>query len=421
MSKKLFLFFIFFSVVYLCLPQGSVFADLEINYPVLKTGETVTTQTTVPEYLKYVFDFSMFAGFLAVIMTLVTAGIIYFLSPISPGTLDKITGKILGGGVNRAKDMIWGAISGLIILLTLYIIITTINPALTIFKVTKLSKAPDFPPLPPQPGVLFYKLPNCPAPDPDLMTGSLPILGGELSNKIQSAKIIQGGAQGVYFVSILYEDPKFRGKCFYVDPAADPGAACQGQSPNGNIEPFASSASIDRYSPTAVGDVVFYRNADSNENGGYLTIDASDFWDPITGKYKGIYKGNLNELSFTGQSGGSCTVPKKEQDCVLWSKTLCPTCVIIDGKFCAQTQCPALAGDNIGSIKINGYYIVLFIYFDPKDKPAGPWSFCQAFPTPEDINNTGPQQIRWEDIKNNKLYKTPNWVALIPIEKPPKK
>ena len=386
------LFFVFFSVIYLYLPTSSVFAELEINYPVLNTGSSITAQTSVPEYLKYVFDFSMFLGFFAVFLSLVASGILYLLAPALPNAL------------GMARDRISGAISGLLILVTLYLIITTINPALAFFKTTPLSKVPEFPPLPPPPGVLFYKSADCPAPDPDLMTGSLPNLGEELNNRIYSAKIIQGGSQGIYFVSILYKDPKFRGKCFYVDPNIGCGA------PNNNIEPFATSATIEKYSWAPFGDVTFFRNTDSKPEGGYFTVRSSDVQE------KGIYLGDLSQLSFTGSSGG-CTVPEAELDCVTWSETLCSDCVIIDGKYCAKTQCPTLAGNNIGSIIINGNYIVLFVYVGPQDKKFGPWSFCQAFPAPDDINKTGPQQIKWEDIKNNELYKIPNWVAIIPIEK----
>lgn len=393
MSKKLFLFFLFFFAIYLYLPAGGAFADLEINYPVLNTGSKITTQTTVPEYLKYVFDVSFFAGFLAVFMSLVFAGALYLLSPALPGMLAS------------AKDRAWGAVSGLILLVAFYLIIITINPALTIFKTTPLVRAPTPPPLPPQPGVAFYKTPNCPLPDPGLFTSSFPDLGEELTNKIRSAKIIQGN---VKYVSLLFENPKFRGKCFYVDP----NIGCADQ--NSNIPPFAVSATISQYSYSPNGSVTFFRNNFLDNNaykGGYLTVDA-----PTVQSQGGIYLGNLDNLKFT-DSSGNCTVPEKERDCVMWSKTLCPGCVIIDGKFCAQTQCPKLSGDNIGSVKIEGYYIVLFIYFDPKDNRKGPWSFCQVFPAPYDINRKGPEQITWEDIKNNQLAKQPNWVALIPVTK----
>ncbi|MDP2741525.1 MAG: hypothetical protein Q8O66_02490 [bacterium] len=396
MFKKLFcnflLFFVFFSVLYLYLPTDSVFAELEINYPVLNTGASVTAQTSVPEYLKYVFDFSMFIGFFAVFLSFVASGVLYFLAPALPGA------------IGTARDRVSGAISGLLILITLYLIITTINPALSIFKTTTLSRTPEFPPPPPPPGVLFYTGTNCPTPNPDPITDSLSDLGKELNNKISSVKIVQGRNQGPYFVSILYENPKFRGKCFYVDPNIGCG------DPNNNIVPFASSASVERYSPTPYGDVVFFRNTDSKSEGGYFTVRSSDI--------NGIYFGSLDQLRFTGQSGGSCTVPKKEQDCIVWSKTLCSDCVIIDGKYCKKTQCPSLAGDNVGSMEINGRYIVLFVYYDSTKDPAkGPWSFCQAFPTPDDVNKKGPQQIKWEDIENNQLYKKPNWVTIIPIEK----
>lgn len=369
---------------------NSAFADLEINYPALNTGSNITTQTSVPEYLKYVFDISFFAGFFAVFLSLVFAGTMYLLSPALPNVL------------SSAKDRAWGAVSGLILLVAFYLIIITINPALTIFKTTPLIKKPAPPPLPPRPGVVFYKTQGCAGKQPSPFTSNFPDLGEELNNKIRSAKIIQGKYQGDIYVSILFENPKFRGKCFYIDPNAGCGGA------NANIEPFAVSSNISQFSFSPTGYITFFRDASRNKKNGYFIVDSSDI--------EGNYTAKLDNLRFIGPDG-KCTVPKKEQDCIKWSKTLCPECVVIDGKYCAKTECPKLSGENIGSIKIDGYYIVLFIYYDPKDNSKGPWSFCQAFPNPYDANREGPLQIRWEDIKNNKLAKEPNWVILIPVTK----
>jgi len=56
----------------------------------------------------------------------------------------------------------------------------------------------------------------------------------------------------------------------------------------------------------------------------------------------------------------------------------------------------------------------LLVYYDEKnDTPAGPWSFCQAFPTKDDVNRDGPVQIKWENVNN--VGMTPNFALIIPV------
>lgn len=371
----------YFFVVFLFSFANVCFAvNLEVNYPIIQ-GQTITSQTSVPAYLKYIFDFGMFVGFFAVFLSLAYAGVLYFLSPAIPNALA------------MAKDRVAGAISGLLILSTAYLIITTINPGLSVFRVPELSKISEPLPASPQAGVMFYKVNNCPAPDPGLNTASIPNLQ-ELNKNVKSVKIIQNPADDIYFISILYDWPNFIGKCQYVDPTI-------GCHPN--IEPFATSVSINKYSKTANGSVTFYRNSLFNPNGGYFTLQSSDIQQAYNNQQ--LYTLNFETVSFMGPNG--CTVPKEEQDCIMWNEK----------NVCLKRECPTLAGKNIGSIQINGDYLVLLVYFSPTDKSPGPWSFCQAFPAPGDVNQEGPRQIKWEEITNNDLRKLPNWVLIFPLEK----
>jgi len=112
----------------------------------------------------------------------------------------------------------------------------------------------------------------------------------------------------------------------------------------------------------------------------------------------GIYIGSLKDLEFED-------VPEEEQDCIEWD---------LDG-VCITKKPPTLEGENISSIKIDGNYFVMLLYFDPvNDSPAGPWTFCQAFPTEDDMNKQGPRQIKWEYIRRQ--GKTPNYVLIFPVK-----
>ncbi|MDD5016177.1 MAG: hypothetical protein PHW73_13965, partial [Atribacterota bacterium] len=187
MNKKhlhkflLVLSFLLFSTTFFCLPITKVFAlQLNVDYPALPNGPGITAQSNVPEYLKYVFDMGMFVGMVALIFSLAIAGIFYFLSPAIPGALAK------------AKDRVFGAFSGFLILLSVYLIVTTINPNLSFFYVTPISYAPVEPiTTPPPPGVYLYQTTSCSAPpDPTITIYSVEDLKS-LKGKIKSAKIIQ--------------------------------------------------------------------------------------------------------------------------------------------------------------------------------------------------------------------------------------
>jgi hypothetical protein len=96
-------------------------------------------------------------------------------------------------------------------------------------------------------------------------------------------------------------------------------------------------------------------------------------------------------------------VPEEEQDCVQWDNK----------NKCIKKQCPSLAGENISSIEINGNYIVVLVYFDEKIDTTFSWSYCQEFPTINDVNKEGPKQIKWDAIRNRGQY--PNFVVIIPV------
>ena len=356
---------------------------LEVNYPQLITGASIGINTQLPEYLKYIFDFGMFLGFFSVFISFIWAGALYLLSPAMPDALA------------NAKDRVSGAISGLLILATFYLIMTTINPDLVILKLNKLDAVPPAPDPQTPAGVYFYNPSDCSG-DSSVKTSSVPDLG-DLKNRINSVNIAQHPGENLYYVAILYDEINYSGMCKYINPVS----GCQSSAEG--ITPFADSASVHQFDHSPNGDgVYFYRKSYFNSDGGVLKIANSDIQNSNSaGK---IYVVKLENLEFKDYSGG-CTVPEAEQDCADWDEK----------GNCAQKKCPNLSGENITSIKIKGNYLVLLVYFDEtKDGEYGPWTFCQAFPTKDDVTKNGPNQIKWESIRNT--GRLPNYMVIIPVK-----
>jgi hypothetical protein len=371
----LIILFLLFSANFVC----NAATQLEVEYPALisNSNPPVSADAPLEQYLKYIFDFGILAGFGIAGLTLLVAGVLYFIGPVTPTAIEK------------AKDRISGAISGLLIFILLYLIITTLNPYLAIWKLNKLEPI-ETPQIDTKnPGVNFYSSTDCTG-IAQTHIASIPDLGN-LKNNIGSMSISHDATQQNYFISILYDVNNYWGKCQYINP----NVSCVKP-----LSSFPSSASIHNYSQTSYGDVIFYRNSFFNKDGGYRRITASEI--------KKSYFGELNKIFF-GKSANpnDCNVPEQEQDCVQYDEK----------GNCTQKQCPSLAGENISSIKIEGNYIVLLIYYDNKEHTAAQqyaYSYCQKFPTIDDINKKGPQQIKWADIRNR--GQNPNYVLIVPVE-----
>jgi len=377
------LFFCFLFVGFFCAINNKVSA-LEVSYPVI-SGENLNTDTnlTLPKYVLYLFNAGVFLGFFAIFISLVIAGVMYILSAVSAEARAE------------AKDRIVGAISGLLILVLTYLIITTINPQLSVFNLNSLPETPATTVAKTTPGVYFYKSSGCPPEkNAEVSTSNVPDLG-KLKNQVHSVGIIQDPNTESYYITILYNNPGLWGKCQYITTDSTATTTCK------PVTPFASSASVYKYdfhpeeNNPPDGGVYFYRKSYWNNSGGYYFVSNDEI------KNAGIYVHALDNpdstLIFTG-------VPEDEQDCVGYDK---------DGTCISRTP-PTLGGENISSVGIDGNYLVLFVYAKPGDDPI--WSDCQEFPTTDDINKTGPQQIKWKSIRNNNGV-IPNWVIIIPIQR----
>ena len=104
--------------------------DLEIDYPTAPSdpsGDPVitpdTTKTTLPEYIKYLFNFLIGIGGILAFAVFLYGGTMWLLSAGNPGIIGPAKKKMLNGTM------------GLALLLCSYLIIYAINPDLTIMRV----------------------------------------------------------------------------------------------------------------------------------------------------------------------------------------------------------------------------------------------------------------------------------------------
>lgn len=366
--------------------------NLEVYYPTI-AGKTLSADTSLPSYVKYLFDVAMIIGFLSAVISLTIAGAMYFLSPLNASLKAS------------ARDRVYSALSGLLILVMTYLIITTINPALNVlsFSGNQSSSSESSQEEIKDPGVYFYTSKKCS--DKDIQPNISSIRDfGQLKNKIGSVGIIQDQENENFYVSILYSNPDFWGQCQYLDPNKE----CQ------EFSPFANSASVYQYDTDPNGDgVYFYRKScfstykyeDTNSiisycnenSGGYYKVSNEDI---LNENDSSVFIVKLDSLSFKD-------VPKEEKDCKEYDN---------QGRCTENGRTKvSLGGGNISSIIINGDYLVVLFYRGINDKKYGPWSSCQEFPTEGDVNKTGPRQIKWENIRNSGGV-LPNYVMILPIK-----
>ena len=382
--------------------------ELSIQPPTAAAGQGAGSGGDLPAFVTNLFNVGMSLGFGIVFVSLAIAGVMYFLSPISANMK------------SEAKDRISGAISGLLILLSTYLIITTINPQLSVFKLDKLQTTNvESPNIQKPSGVYFYKS-GCSDDTVQPNSSSISNLG-ILKNRIKSVGIVQNANSQGSYITILYDNINFWGKCQYI-----------GKSSCTTVEPFAASASIHEYDENAgSGKVYLFRKSCLNDKADDQSYDNAssliDHCKTVGGGYYEIKNSGdidvekLDDLRFEG-------VPEDEQNCIKYDKNgLCavdtkdPDCI----KYNKDGLCkwpPSLSGENISSIIIDGNYVVLLVYFGPNDNEEGPWTSCQEFPTMDDVNKFGPRQVKWENIRNSNGTISgsngviPNYVIVIPIK-----
>lgn len=151
MKKVLFIFFLVGLVVFL---GGQILAQgLEINYPDIPGGAPAPTDiTTLPDYVRYIFNFSLIIAGLIAFGSLLYGGFRYLTS----------AGSVFA--ISIAKEQILAAFLGLVVLLSSYIILTTINPQLIAFPdidldSTTITPTSTLPQIQPKENFTFYQVP----------------------------------------------------------------------------------------------------------------------------------------------------------------------------------------------------------------------------------------------------------------------
>jgi hypothetical protein len=122
--------------------------ELEIKYPIIPGVEIpATTATAFPTYVKYIFNLTiMIAGIIA-LGALVFGGIRYLTSGGSPSAQRDATGQITAGFFS------------LIVLLSSYLILFTIDPKLVVFSSPDIENipVPTISPIPPEDIIYAYQ------------------------------------------------------------------------------------------------------------------------------------------------------------------------------------------------------------------------------------------------------------------------
>ena len=117
------LFFFFFLLFFSAnvSAQEAAARELEVGYPEIQGLQPETVAMGLPEYVSYVFNFGIIIATLILFGSLIYGGVLYL---ISAGQVAKLL---------AAKEQISAAFLGIVILLSGYVILTTINPELVVF------------------------------------------------------------------------------------------------------------------------------------------------------------------------------------------------------------------------------------------------------------------------------------------------
>ncbi|HOU45641.1 MAG TPA: hypothetical protein PLA41_00620 [Candidatus Pacearchaeota archaeon] len=117
------------------LGTGFSLAKMQIDYP---GPNPPTEETNLIQYIAYLYNFSIVVCGLLVLWSLISGGYSYLMSRGSPSK------------ISQAKDQIFSAFLGLIILLASYMLLETINPGLLKLELhlSKIEKSADYEPKP---------------------------------------------------------------------------------------------------------------------------------------------------------------------------------------------------------------------------------------------------------------------------------
>jgi len=122
-NKKIIFLLIFLGLfIALSIALASTPPQLLTDWPPSPTGRTLTPKTTIAELVAYIYEWGIALGGLIVFIVLLIAGFNYITSVGNPGKM------------KDSMERIKSAFLGLILLLSSWLILHTINPELTTFR-----------------------------------------------------------------------------------------------------------------------------------------------------------------------------------------------------------------------------------------------------------------------------------------------
>lgn len=129
-NKKIFIFFFLITILSFFVPYFLLAQErpLEIDYPEIGGIDPETVAIGLPEYVRYIFNFSIIIIGLVLFGILIWSGFLYLTSTGNPSKL------------KEAKERITSSFLGAILLLSGYIILTTIDPDLKIVRLPLLER-----------------------------------------------------------------------------------------------------------------------------------------------------------------------------------------------------------------------------------------------------------------------------------------
>ncbi len=358
-NKKYLLFSTFFTIFIFA--GANLTLALEVkNYPPF-FGNSVTDTSNLGQLAVYLFSFGIsIAGVIALISFAVGA-VMLMISGDDP-TLH-----------SNAIDRMKGAILGLMLIISSYLIIHTINPNLespTLTPITPVSLAPvEIPP-----GVYFYTQAGCTGQSSPGYVSSTDSIDKSFAGKIQSVKIINSPADNAYYGVIFHRTTGLDhdGQCTL--PIINTGDDEQCLSVNTPANTNAADIfTLNKTPEGGGGSVTFYSKSFgelSEQDAGFKSLTSSEIVSPyyivaadaLCYDYTGIdappmYEHKCTPSKKCQKDSHTCASPSDCKSGEVCTAGKCAISLSAEKNTCSPNACETFE-DCPGSIEITGSYLI---------------------------------------------------------------